>query len=141
MPKRQDNIRHLFFVSLALLIGVSTLAAAREPASKPAPRLVELNPTAREYMRVLSGPPETVTMRSGLVVLPPAKAVGKHSTEAFEEAVIVLAGTGEMRITGGPTFKLKPSVVAYCPPFTEHDVINTGAEPLRYLYIVAKAKP
>jgi quercetin dioxygenase-like cupin family protein len=141
MPKQHDNIRHLFFVSLALLIGVSTLAAARERAPKPTPRLVELNPTAREYMPVLNGPPETVTMRSGLVVLPPAKSVGKHSTEASEEAVIVFAGVGEMRITGGPTFKLKPSVVAYCPPFTEHDVINTGAQPLRYLYIVAKANP
>jgi len=141
MPKRHDNIRHLVFGSLALLIGFFTLAAAREHTPKPTPRLVELNPTAREYMCVLSGPPETVTMRSGLVVLPPAKSVGKHSTEAFEEAVIVLAGVGEMRITGGPTFKLKPFVVAYCPPFTEHDVINTGAQPLRYLYIVAKAKP
>ena len=141
MPKRPDTIRHLVFGSLVLLIGAATLAAARENTPKPSPRLVELNPTASEYMHVLNGPPETVTMRSGLVVLPPAKSVGKHSTEAFEEAVIVLAGVGEMRITGGPTFKLKPSVVAYCPPFTEHDVINTGAQPLRYLYIVAKAKP
>ena len=141
MPKRHDNIRRLVFGSLALLIGISTLAAARERAPKPTPRLVELNPTASEYMHVLNGPPETVTMRSGLVVLLPGKSVGKHSTKAFEEAIIVLAGVGEIRIMGGPAFNLKPSVVAYCPPFTEHDVFNTGAEPLRYLYIVAKAKP
>jgi len=141
MRKRNDNIRHLAFGSLALLIGLSILAAARGHTPKPTPRLVELNPTTREHMLVLSGPPETVTMRAGLVVLPPAKSVGQHSTEAFEDAVIVLAGVGEMRIRGGPTFKLKPSVVAYCPPLTEHDVINTGDEPLRYLYVVSKAKP
>lgn len=141
MLKRHDNIRHLVLGSLALLIGISTLAGAREHTPKPKPRLVELNPTASEYIHILNGPPETITMRSGLVVLLPAKSVGRHSTGTFEEAVIVFAGVGEMRITGGPTFKLKPSVVAYCPPFTEHDVINTGDKPLRYLYIVAKAKP
>jgi mannose-6-phosphate isomerase-like protein (cupin superfamily) len=74
------------------------------------------------------------------VVLAPAKSVGKHSTKSYEEVVIVLAGTGEMRITGGKTMKLRPDVVAYCPPKTEHDVVNTGSVSLRYLYIVAKPK-
>lgn len=141
MGKPHHPIRHLLLGSLVLLIGSATLAVERETTPKPTPRLVQIDPTASEYMDVLNGPPETVTMRSGLVVLPPAKSVGKHNTEIYEEAVIVLAGVGEMRITGGPTFKLKPSFVAYCPPFTEHDVINTGARMLRYLYIVAKAKP
>jgi hypothetical protein len=30
--------------------------------------------------------------------------------------------------------------VAYCPPGTEHDVVNTGAVPLRYIYLVAKPR-
>ena len=51
-----------------------------------------------------------------------------------------LAGTGEMRITDGKTLQLKPNVVAYGPPMTEHDVVNTGLGPLRYLYVVAKPK-
>lgn len=141
MPKPHDPMRHLVLGSLALLIGSATLAVAQKDTPKPTPRLVQVNPTASEHRVILNGPPETFTMRSGLVVLPPGKSVGKHDTESYEEAVIVLAGVGEMTITGGPTFKLKPSVVAYCPPSTEHDVINTGTQPLRYLYIVAKAKP
>jgi quercetin dioxygenase-like cupin family protein len=108
--------------------------------SKPQPRVVELGADVSDYQKVLSGPPQTVSMESGLVILAPSKSVGKHSTKSYEEAVIVFAGTGEMRITGGQTLKLKPNVVAYCPPLTEHDVVNTGQEPLRYLYVVAKPK-
>ena len=100
--------------------------------------LVQLSDSTSHYQEVLSGPPETASMESGLVVLFPSTSVGKHSTKSYEEAVIVFSGAGEMRITGGPTFKLKTNSVAYCPPNTEHDVVNTGSVPLRYLYIAAK---
>ena len=121
--------------TLALVI-----AAAAQTVSKPASKVVELDPAASEYKRVLGGPPETVTMRSGYVVLAPSKSVGKHSTESYEEAVVVLAGVGEMRSPDGSVLELKPYVVVYCPPDTEHDVVNTGSEPLRYVYVVAKAR-
>lgn len=133
--------------SFTLLIGVALIAsspsanAQKELRTMPKPHLIVLNPSAAESTDVFKGPPETVTMRSGLMVLAPSKSVGKHSTHTYEEAVIVLAGTGEMRITGGPTFKLKPYCVAYCPPRTEHDVINTGSETLRYIWLVARAQP
>jgi len=91
-------------------------------------------------MRVLGGPPETLTMRSGSVVLLPSKSVGRHNTGDYEEAVVVLAGRGEMRLADGTVLNLKPFVVAYCPPGTEHDVKNTGDEPLRYVYVVAKGR-
>jgi outer membrane receptor protein involved in Fe transport len=52
----------------------------------------------------------------------------------------LLSGAGEMRITGGPAFLLQPYSVAYCPPLTEHDVINTGSDTLRYIWLVAKAR-
>jgi len=66
--------------------------------------------------------------------------VGRHSTGANEETLVILEGQGEMRITGGATLRLNGNVVAYCPPNTEHDVINTGADILRYIYVVAKAQ-
>jgi mannose-6-phosphate isomerase-like protein (cupin superfamily) len=133
--------------SFILLLGVALIAsspsanAQKGPASMPKPRLIVLSPSAAESTDIFKGPPQTVTMRSGMMVLAPSKSVGKHSTHTFEEAVIVLAGTGEMRIAGGPTFRLKPYCVAYCPPATEHDVINTGSETLRYIWLVAKASP
>jgi len=122
----------------ALVTGAPPLAA-QGPAPRPVPRLIQLDSAATGYTQVLGGPPASVTMRSGHVVLAPGAAVGRHSTERYEELVIVLAGAGEMRVVGGPTLALRAGAVAYCPPATEHDVVNTGTEPLRYLYVVARA--
>lgn len=91
-------------------------------------------------MRVLAGPPETVTMRSGLVVLTSGKSVGTHNTDNYEEVLVVLEGKGKMVITGGATLQLKSGAVAYCPPKTEHNVSCTGPGRLKYLYIVARAE-
>jgi mannose-6-phosphate isomerase-like protein (cupin superfamily) len=106
---------------------------------KPEPRIVELDRDATEYLRILGGPPESVTMRSGYVVLLPEKSVGRHNTEGYEEMVVVLDGEGEMLFGNGSVLQLKPYIVAYCPPDTEHDVRNTGSKPLRYVYVVATA--
>ena len=139
MNLKSSSLRLSLVIALVIMpphLNVSGVARIKD--SKPKPLLVELDKSGSDYQRVLKGPPETVTMESGLVVLAPTKSVGKHSTKNYEEALIVLAGSGEMRITGGPTLKLKQNVVAYCPPSTEHDVVNTGSGPLRYLYLVAK---
>ena len=103
------------------------------------PKIVELDLSATKYFRLLGGPPESVTMRSGYVVLLPEKSVGRHSTENYEEMVIVLEGEGELLLGDGSVLQLKPYIVAYCPPGTEHDVRSTGNKPLRYIYVVAKA--
>ena len=120
----------LFFAAL-------TVGAARQGTTKPHPMAVNLDPTAQEYAQVLSGPPSTHTMRSGYVVLGPGRSVGKHSTESYEEVVVILDGKGKMTITRGPELALHQRSVAYCPPHTEHDVTNVGSEPLRYLYVIA----
>ena len=117
---------------------LALLGAAEKPPS-PSPRVVTLDPAAKEYVRVLGGVPETAGMRSGYVILQPSKTVGRHNTEGYEEAIIVLAGEGELRLAVGRALGLKPGVVAYCPPGTEHDVANTGRDPLRYVYVVARA--
>ena len=114
-------------------------ASAQGVSTERAPRVIALDPSATESTDVFKGPPETYTMRSGYMVLAPSKSVGKHSTRANEEAVIVLAGTGEMKITEGKNLRLRAYSVAYCPPFTEHDVVNTGQDTLRYIWLVAKA--
>lgn len=107
--------------------------------NKPLPRTFRLDPSAMEGSAILSGSPETVTMRSGYVVLAPGTSVGTHTTGNNEEALVVLGGTGEMRLAGGSPLRLSPWSVLYCPPSTQHDVINTGADPLRYVWLVAKA--
>jgi len=76
-------------------------------------------------------------MRSGLVVLTPGKSVGKRSTEHNEELLIVLQGQGEMSFRDGSKLPVKANTALYCPPETEHNVTNTGTDPLAYVYVVA----
>lgn len=111
-----------------------------EAQGPPKPQVISHDGSGENYVQLLSGPPETVTMRSGRVILNPGKSIGKHSTGENEEILVILEGQGEMRITGGATFQLNKSVVAYCPPNTEHDVLNIGTGVLRYVYIVARAR-
>jgi len=126
---------------LVLASSSPILSASEDKEAKvPEPKLIVLDPGATGYVRILGGPPETVTMHSGLVSLDPGKSVGKHSTKKYEEVLIVLEGVGEMAIVGGPTLHLKAGSVAYCPPRTEHDVTCTGAGKLRYVYVVANAE-
>jgi len=127
---------------VVVFLSVSLFISASEEKEKklPEPKLISLDLGAKEYMRILGGPPETVTMHSGLVVLDPGKSVGKHDTKNYEEVLVVLEGAGEMMITDGPTLQLKAGSFAYCPPRTEHDVICTGSAKLKYVYIVANAE-
>lgn len=130
---------HRAAISVAtVVIAVPVLVALAQTVPKPKAKVVELG-AATQSRSVLAGPPDTVTMRSGYVVLAPAKSVGKHSTGGYEEVVVVFEGEGKMTITDGPELTLTQGSVAYCPPRKEHDVTNTGSQPLRYLYVVAAA--
>jgi mannose-6-phosphate isomerase-like protein (cupin superfamily) len=112
----------------------------REMTMKAKPKKVQLDISGTEHLRILDGPPESASMRSGYVVLLPSQSVGRHSTEAFEEMVVVFGGEGEMVFGDGSVMRLKTHTVIYCPPDTEHDVRNTGEMPLRYIYMVARAR-
>lgn len=141
MKGTRSNTRRLVVISgLIVLYACATSIDGGDTQTPPAPKTISLDVPGKDYLQLLAGPPETVTMRSGRVILAPGKAVGKHSTEDNEEVLVVLEGQGEMRITGGKTLSLSSSVVAYCPPHREHDVFNTGSGLLRYVYVVAKAR-
>jgi quercetin dioxygenase-like cupin family protein len=111
-----------------------------ESRAEPCPKVVRIDPSSNQYTRLLGGPPETATMRSGSVVLLPGQSVGKHTTGDYEEAIVVLEGSGELLISGGADLELGGNSVAYCAPATEHDIVNTGTIPLRYVYVVARAR-
>jgi len=108
-------------------------------AGTPAPKVVRLDTQGKGYLGILSGPPETATMRSGLVMLEPGKSVGKHSTGANEELLVVLEGSGEFRLEG-ETLPLVGGTALYCPSGRTHDVFNTGTTALRYVYITASTR-
>jgi mannose-6-phosphate isomerase-like protein (cupin superfamily) len=136
---------HLWY-PLLLLILAPAAAMAQAPgeaapaaASKPEPRLLSLDAGGQDYLRLIA-PPESVTMRAGVVTLAPGKSVGKHSTKENEEIVVVLEGEGTMTFAGGVTLSLKAGTAAYGPPQTEHDVTNSGKGTLKYIFIVARAQ-
>ena len=123
-----------------ILLGSSDAPAAEVGTGKPHPKVVKLDNQGKDYLQVLAGPPESVTMKSGLVVLAHGKSVGKHSTGKHEEVLVVLSGKGEMRFGDGSTLPVEANHALYCPPETEHNVTNTGNDELRYVYIVAETK-
>jgi quercetin dioxygenase-like cupin family protein len=118
---------------------VPLLMTVAQSQPKPHPKLVALQKSENGILPILTGPPETVTMKSGYVVLEPGRSVGRHSTEQHEEMLVVLEGQGEMRFRDGSTIPIKGNTALYCPPQTEHDVRNTGSGVLRYVYVVADA--
>lgn len=133
--------RSLFASRLAfIVIFLAAALAAAQSQPKPHAKVVALDKSDNGILPILTGPPETVTMKSGYVVLEPGRSVGKHSTEHHEEMLIILEGQGEMLFDDGSKLELKVRTALYCPPETEHDVRNTGAGTLRYVYVVANAR-
>ncbi len=88
---------------------------------------------------LLRGVPQTMGMRSGFVRLQPGATVGWHTTGQHEEALVILRGQGEALIDGRANQTLIAPAFAYIPPTTGHNVLNTGEEPLEYVYVVAPA--
>jgi len=104
------------------------------------PILIDRSSCKNSYTRLLGGPPHSVSMRSGKVVLQPGETVGRHNTENKEELIIILEGEGQFLYGENHNLLFDSNSVLYCPPMTEHNVINTGATPLTYIYVVAKAR-
>jgi mannose-6-phosphate isomerase-like protein (cupin superfamily) len=127
----------MVFMAAFALVAVISFAAGEE---KPHAKVVKLDSAGKHDTLLLSGPPETVTMRSGLVILEPGQTVGKHSTGAHEEILVILEGEGAMTFKDGVKLQVDANHILYCPPDTGHDMMNTGKSVLRYVYIVANAK-
>jgi mannose-6-phosphate isomerase-like protein (cupin superfamily) len=100
--------------------------------------VIDLNETA-ENQKLLDGKPQTCGMRSGRVYLSPGQSCGRHSTKDREELLVFLSGQGELLIGEQDCFDVGEGKVSYIRPQTEHDVKNTGSEPLVYVYCVAPA--
>jgi len=89
------------------------------------------------YQTLLHGQPQTRGMRSGCVALAQGEECGQHTTKAHEELLVVLEGGGVVRLEGRDDLPIAKGHLAYIPPHTIHNVVNTGAAVLRYIYVVA----
>jgi len=103
------------------------------------PRIINADNAGKSYLRLIGGPPDSVTIRSGKVLLQPGETVGEHSTGDYEEVIIVLEGEGQFIFGEGKLLPFDVGKILYCPPNTTHNMKNTGSTPLQYIYVVAKA--
>ena len=91
-----------------------------------------------DYQPLLKGKPKTCGMRSGRVYLKPGEDCGRHSTEAHEEMLVFLQGSGTALIgEKEDALEVGQGKISYIPPNTLHNIKNTGVEPLVYIYCVA----
>lgn len=103
------------------------------------PMVIKVNSADSGYTRILGGPPQSVSMRSGKVALQPGETVGEHSTKFNEELIIVLEGEGQFLLEDNQFLEFNADTVLYCPPNTKHNVLNSGSTTLSYIYVVARA--
>ena len=79
-----------------------------------------------------------------ITAVPPGKsAFPLHNHRINEEMFFVLQGTGEVRI-GEHTYPIRSGDIIACPAGgreTAHQIINTGADELRYLAVSTKLSP
>jgi quercetin dioxygenase-like cupin family protein len=94
---------------------------------------------ATDYQPGIEGPPRSRGMASGRVVVEPSAVGHRHSTERYEEVLVLLQGSGEIRMTGRPPLAIHAPGVAYVPPQTEHEVAASADGPLIYVYVAAPA--
>jgi oxalate decarboxylase/phosphoglucose isomerase-like protein (cupin superfamily) len=114
---------------------------ASDEECAPVPCVIQLTAGGDGRGMVLGGPPQTAGMRSGVVVLQPGESVGRHDTGEREEIIVLLEGRGEVRVADVPPLAVAAGTAVYVPPRRNHDVVNTGERPLRYVYVVAPVAP
>lgn len=76
-------------------------------------------------------------------VPPGMRAFPFHNHRVNEEMFFVIEGTGEARV-GTQTHPLRAGDILACPPGgpeTAHQIINTGAVPLKYLAVSTRLSP
>jgi mannose-6-phosphate isomerase-like protein (cupin superfamily) len=74
-----------------------------------------------------------------MVTLAPGEDCGRHSTEDYEELLVILEGRGEAELEGPGALPVEAGQVVYIPPQTSHNVHQRGEGELRYVYVVAPA--
>lgn len=75
--------------------------------------------------------------KSGIVVLRPGEGVGAHNTGPREEVLVILSGSASVEANGERLEPAPAGSVVYLPAQTTHNVVNRGAEELRYVYVVS----
>ncbi len=103
------------------------------------PKIVRLKSGSR-YQRLISRDSGTCNIKAGHVILKKGEEIGKHSTDDLEEALVILKGKGRLEIGNAEALDFKDNTVLYVPPDTVHNIRNTGAKILKYIFITSNAR-
>jgi mannose-6-phosphate isomerase-like protein (cupin superfamily) len=125
-------------VYLLIVGGCTAGRDAAQTGSSPEPFVHELQDPC-DYHILLAGKPQTCGMRSGRVRLVSGESIGLHNTQGNEELLVFLSGSGVAQVGEDARLQVGVGRVAYIPPQTAHDIVNTGTEPLVYVFCVAPA--
>jgi quercetin dioxygenase-like cupin family protein len=118
-----------------------TAPVARSADSTATPSTVtirSLPDSAVSYVSLLK-PPVSRRLRSGYVTLVPGAAGEEHSTEDYEEVILILAGSAELHYESSVSM-VHAAKLAYVPPHTTHFLRSLPAETLRYVYVVTRVE-
>jgi len=140
------NKKH--FCGLTLLIFLTVLCMIKKgfsqdrklPDKSIRPKVITFNPDSTSYQEIFDGDKDSVVFYSGVVTVAPNKSGDDHSTEIYEEMIVVLEGQGQVRIANQKNLDIKYGNIALIPPNTEHQVFNTGTGNFKYIYIATKTK-
>jgi mannose-6-phosphate isomerase-like protein (cupin superfamily) len=76
----------------------------------------------------------------GMVTIPPGESGNPHQHGTEQETWYILSGSGKLQI-GKEEIPLEPEMVVVAPQGIEHQILNTGDEPLKALFIFSPAGP
>jgi mannose-6-phosphate isomerase-like protein (cupin superfamily) len=107
---------------------------------QPQPKVIAFNPDSTSYQEIFEGDKDSVVFYSGVVTIAPNESGHTHSTEIYEEMIVVLEGQGQVRIVNKNNLDLTFGNIALIPPNTEHQIFNTGTKNFKYIYIATKSK-
>ncbi len=134
------TIINIIVIGLIMLPLMIFAQQNKEKKIHPIPKIISYNPESKQYQPLLEGEKDSAVFYSGVVTLLPDSAGKVHSTKNYEEMIIPLKGKGIVKFNKHQARSLTYGQIALIPPLTEHQIVNTGKDVLKYIYVATKVK-
>jgi mannose-6-phosphate isomerase-like protein (cupin superfamily) len=108
--------------------------------SVPAPKIFTFDTDSDQYQELLNGKKDSSVFFSGVVSLNPNSAGELHSTDEYEELIILFQGDAVIKFKNHEPLIIKFGEVALIPKETEHQVINNENRVFKYIYVATQSK-
>lgn len=137
-------IKTLFItVMISIVLFVGSLEAHDRKFStistktiNPTFTIKHLNNDGEPHQVLFEGFKESVGIESGKVTMSGGQKGEKHSTEIYEEVLIILDGTGEIEMDG-EKHKVTKGDSVYIPPHLVHQLSCDKGDKFEYIYVAA----